>query len=51
MLEEAPEGVPDPGHPKAQDCHREGAQGGLRGLLSQGKSSATWQRSQTFLWF
>jgi hypothetical protein len=33
MLEETPEGVSNPRHPQTQDCHRKGAQGGVRGLL------------------
>jgi hypothetical protein len=37
MLEETPEGVPNPRHPQTQDCHRKGAQGGVRGPLPKGE--------------
>ncbi len=37
MLEETPEGVPNPRHPQTQDCHRKGAEGGVRGLFPKGE--------------
>jgi hypothetical protein len=38
MLEETPEGVSNPRHPQTQNCHRKGAQGGVRGLLPEGEN-------------
>jgi hypothetical protein len=46
MLEETPEGVPNPCHPQTQDRHRKGAQGGVRGPLTKGE----FFRVRTNLW-